>query len=57
MKAKVLQNTCPVTFGFQDIRHRQKVYGSQNVIFHLLLESVLPEFDQHMAIYTFSVMK
>jgi hypothetical protein len=31
--------------------------GSQTVMFHLPLESVLPEFDQYLAIYTFVTMK
>jgi hypothetical protein len=31
-------------------------YGSQPVIFHLLLESVLPEYDQYLMIYMFATV-
>jgi hypothetical protein len=35
----------------------QCVYGSQTVIFHFLLESLLPEFDHYLPIYTCSTLQ
>jgi hypothetical protein len=31
--------------------------GAQIVIFHLLLEPILPEFDHYLTIYTFSTLQ
>jgi hypothetical protein len=33
------------------------VYGSQIVVSHFLLESILLEFEQYLAVYTFSTIQ